>query len=74
MALSCIKKLSVLLIALLNRSQQKTNVNLIKNYVKTKIMSLQCERLKTYDQSEKSDKAQFVIYVDIECLQKDLWM
>ena len=21
-----------------------------------------------YDQSEKSDKAQFVIYVDIECL------
>ena len=40
--------------------ENKDNVFIVWTSENTKILE--------YDQSEKSDKAQFVIYVDIECL------
>ena len=57
--------------------QQKTNVNLIKKYVKKKIfVTLQylqnTPKYSKFNQYQKSDKAPFIIYADLECLIKKI--
>ena len=57
--------------------QQKTNVNLIKKYVKKKIfVTLQylqnTPKYSKFNQYQKSDKAPFIIYADLESLIKKI--
>ena len=52
--------------------QQETNINHIKSYVKNKyfcsiVMPFQDTKILEFNQYQKSDKAPFIIYANLEC-------
>ena len=49
-------------------SEQKTNLSLMKKYVKIIVMPLEEDKILEFNQYMKSDKMSYIIYPDMESL------